>query len=338
MARRTARKAARGAVPMDGASIRNEVAAIALVAFALLSLIALFTTEGAVLSWWHETLFAFLGWGALLVPFVMAALAAEMWFGLMRRSMAAPVGGGVIAFAALLAVLQHFQRGEPARGEGAGGYLGAALANIASGALGEVGAPIALIALFLVGVVLAANRTLAQLAAPAWDRRGAVTGLRPGVMLPGGTATKFAGAATIEDDADADGDVAMGREPAQPMRINLPPERPKSAARAPEPGQKPPLRLLPPDQASAVGEPSIDGLAQAAVAAEGVLHAKADRVWLLPSLDLLAAGDHGKAGGPSEIKRNAGIIEETLSHFGITATVVEATVGPVVTRYELKPA
>src|SRR5438067_17544 len=116
MARRTARKAARGAVPMDGASIRNEVAAIALVAFALL----------------------------------------------------------------------------------------------------------------LVGVVLAANRTLAQLAAPAWDRRGAVTGLRPGVMLPGGTATKFAGAATIEDDADADADVAMGREPAQPMRINLPPERPKS--------------------------------------------------------------------------------------------------------------
>ena len=105
MARRTARKAARGAVPMDGSSIRNEVAAIALVAFALLSLIALFTTEGAVLSWWHETLFAFLGWGALLVPFVMAALAAEMWFGLMRRSMAAPIGGGVIAYAALLALL-----------------------------------------------------------------------------------------------------------------------------------------------------------------------------------------------------------------------------------------
>src|SRR5438874_3194129 len=97
MARRTARKAARGAVPMDGANIRNEVAAIALVAFALLSLIALFTTEGAVLSWWHETLFAFLGWGATGVPFVMAALAAEMWFGLMRRSMAAPIGGGVIA-------------------------------------------------------------------------------------------------------------------------------------------------------------------------------------------------------------------------------------------------
>src|SRR5437763_6360457 len=109
MARRTARKAARGAVPMDGSSIRNEVAAIALVAFGLLSLIALFTTEGAVLSWWHSFLFAFLGWGAVVVPFVLAALAGEMWFGLMRRSMAAPIGGALIAYAALLAILQHYQ-------------------------------------------------------------------------------------------------------------------------------------------------------------------------------------------------------------------------------------
>ena len=39
-----------------------------------------------------------------------------------------------------------------------------------------------------------------------------------------------------------------------------------------------------------------------------------------------------------EIQRNAKLIEETLSHFGIVAKVVEATPGPVVTRYEIKPA
>ncbi|HEU5288609.1 MAG TPA: hypothetical protein VFV20_09410, partial [Candidatus Limnocylindria bacterium] len=71
---RTARRN-RGAVPTSGSRIRNEVAAIALVAFAVLSLVALFVDENAVLlHWWRGFLFSFLGWGALVVPLVLAAL------------------------------------------------------------------------------------------------------------------------------------------------------------------------------------------------------------------------------------------------------------------------
>ncbi|HEY3218911.1 MAG TPA: DNA translocase FtsK 4TM domain-containing protein [Candidatus Limnocylindria bacterium] len=335
MARRAAKKG-RGAVPADGSRIRNEVAAIALVAFAVLSLVALFADANAVvLNWWQRFLFSFLGWGAILAPFALGGLAGEMWFGVLRRSMAAPIGGGLVAAAAFLALLQHYQRGEPANGDGAGGYIGAALAKIAAGAFGEVGAPIALFFLFLVGFVIGANRTLAELVRPAWERRAKMAPLRPGVSLPDGTATRFArameedgaGAATGQDDLI---------EPGAPMRINLPPDRP-TAPRAAQGAQRPPLRVLPAQEPGS-HEPSIEGLPEAAIAAEGVFHAKADKVWTLPSLDLLAAGDHGKAGGPSEIQRNATIIEETLSHFGIAAKVVEATVGPVVTRYELKPA
>ncbi|HEY6957207.1 MAG TPA: DNA translocase FtsK 4TM domain-containing protein [Candidatus Limnocylindria bacterium] len=337
MARRATRKGGRGAVPAQGARIRNEVAAIALVAFAVLSLVALFVDENAaVLHWWRDIMFRSLGWGAILIPFVLAALAGEMWFGLLERSMTAPIGGGFIAFSALLALLQHYQGGDVSAGEGAGGYLGAALANVARAGLGDLGAPIALVALFLVGVVVAANRTLAELARPAWERREVVKGIRPGVSLPSGAGTRFAReVAGVDDDPDEEPAAEL---PVEPMRINLPPERPKTAAKAPEPAQKPQLRLLPPHEAPAPGAPSIEGLPQAEVAAEGVLHAKADKQWSLPSLDLLASGDHGKAGGPSEIQRNAQLIEETLSHFGIAAKVVEATVGPVVTRYELKPA
>jgi len=345
VARRTAKRSARGAVPADESRIRNEVAAIALAAFAILSLVALFADQNAVLLfWWRSFLFSVFGWGAAVVPIVLAALAAEMWFGLLRRSMAAPIGGGLIAFSALLALMQHYQRGDPAAGAGAGGYLGASLERLASGTLGDVGGPIALVALLLVGVVVAANRTLAELARPAWDRREALTGLRPGFSLPGGTAEKFARGDEEEDEEPVD-DGALGARArsaseasVQPMRINLPPERPKTAARPAEAAQKPQLRLLPPPEAPSGLEPSIEGLPEAAVAAEGVLHAKADKEWVLPPLDLLGAGDHGKAGGPAEIQRNASVIEETLSHFGISAKVVEATVGPVVTRYELKPA
>ena len=341
MARRTARKQVRGAVPADGARIRNEVAAIALVAFAVLSLVALFADPAApVLYWWRQLLFSLFGWGAVLVPIVLGTFAGEMWFGLLRRSMAAPIAGGLVAYTALLALLQHYQRGDPGKGEGAGGLLGSTLANLASGRLGDIGAPIALFFLFLVGVVIAANRTLAELVRPAWAQRGRVSGVRPGISLPGGTGTRFA--RELQDDGGA---AEPGDEPSEPMRINLPPDRPK-APRAAEAAQRPsslrsqgplPLQLLAPSEAGG-HEPSIEGLPHAEIAAEGVLHAKADKVWTLPPIDLLSGGDHGKAGGPEEIKRNATIIEETLSHFGIVAKVVEATVGPVVTRYELKPA
>jgi S-DNA-T family DNA segregation ATPase FtsK/SpoIIIE len=335
VARRAVRKERRGAI-QEGSPIRNEVAAIALAAFAVLSLVALFADQNAVLlNWWRSFLFSSLGWGAVAVPIVLAALAGEMWFGLLRRSTAMPIGGGLIAFAAFLALLQHYQRGEPAAGAGAGGYVGSALAKLAAGAFGDVGAPIALFALLLVGVVLAANRTLAELARPAWERRPSVPALRPGVSLPGGTATKFARPEADEEAVDED----AGQEPATPIRINLPPERPKIAPRAADAPGRPQLRLVTPTGSPVAGlEPSIEGLPEAAVAAEGVLHARADKQWVLPPVDLLGAGEDGKTGGAVEIQRNAKLIEETLSHFGIAAKVVEATPGPVVTRYELKPA
>ncbi len=329
-------KRGRGAVPAEGARIRNEVAAIALATFAVLSLVALFVDEHAViLHWWRSFLFSLLGWGAIVVPLVLGTLAAEMWFGILRRSMTVAIGGALIAYTAFLAMLQHYQRGDPAFGEGAGGHLGSAIGRVASGAFGEVGAPIALLALFLVGIVIAANRTLADLVRPAWERRGSVASLRPGASLPGGTATRFAGAEEHEQREPA----ALARpELAQPLRINLPPDRPKAAAKAPEAAEKPQLRLLPATPTSGIGEPSIAGLPEAAVAAEGVLHAKSDRQWVLPPADLLEPGEDGKIGSKSEIERNARVIEETLSHFGIVAKVVEATPGPTVTRYELKPA
>jgi S-DNA-T family DNA segregation ATPase FtsK/SpoIIIE len=349
VARRTAKRAARGAVAED-ARIRNEVAAIALAAFAVLSLVALFADPNApLLSWWRRSIFSWLGWGAFLVPFALAAGAAEMWFGLMRRSMAAPIGGGLLAFGALLALAQHYQRGDPANGDGAGGYLGSGLSRLAEGALGDFAAPIALVAVLLVGVVIAANRTLAQLAQPAWERRSAVTGFRPGFGLPGGTADRFVAKGGEEEEGPGERGLRSASEASVavddgvapgPMRINLPPERPKAPAKAAEGPPRPPLRLLPPPEPGSGNglEPSIEGLPQAAVAAEGVLHAKADKEWVLPPLNILQSGEDGKIGGRADLERNARIIEETLSHFSISAKVVEVTPGPTVTRYELKPA
>jgi S-DNA-T family DNA segregation ATPase FtsK/SpoIIIE len=330
MARRvTQRRPQRGATPAVDPRIRNEVGAIALLAFAVLSIVALVADQGAVLHWWRSFLLSILGWGAFVAPFLLAAFAAELWFGLMRRGAIIPIAGGALVFIALLAIAQHYQRGDAALGEGAGGIAGTTVEKIATGAFGEVGGPIALIALLLVGVVVAANRTLGDLVRPAWERRA---DLRPNVSLPVATAGRF-GRGTEEPEPAG--------EPALPLRINMPVERPRGPAQPP----KPPLRLLPPPEADEAASapdgaftPSIAGLPDKNVAVEGVLHAKADRSWTLPPLDILGLGDAGHAGTSSEIRKSAEVIEQTLAHFNISAKVVEVTPGPVVTRYELKIA
>jgi len=57
--------------------------------------------------------------------------------------------------------------------------------------------------------------------------------------------------------------------------------------------------------------------------------------WQLPSLDLLRAPV--KAEQVSE-EHNARLLEEVLGTFGVTAKVINITMGPVITRYELSPA
>lgn len=59
--------------------------------------------------------------------------------------------------------------------------------------------------------------------------------------------------------------------------------------------------------------------------------------WKYPPLSILSNPETGKA-DRGDIKGNAGIIEQTLESFGITARVVEVNLGPAVTQYALEVA
>ncbi|HYU82662.1 MAG TPA: DNA translocase FtsK 4TM domain-containing protein [Candidatus Polarisedimenticolia bacterium] len=325
--------------------IRDEIGAIAVVAFALLSTVALATDQGAVLQWWRSALFALLGWAAWLVPLALAGVALELWFGFIRRETVLPILGGVVVVFALLGLTRHYVRDDVA-----GGFVGGALAKAAAGLFGDIGAPIALGALLLVGVVIAANRTIADLWKPVWRQRPDIGGLKPGTLIPGGTATRFD--RFLGDDTD---------EPdAEPVRIHIPEEKPiRKVAAAPAQLPKPSLpggagTLTGPSATAGRGPSEVGpapshsdrvpfavstaGLASAAVVAEGVLHADPpERAWVLPAIDELDQGSAARS-GKDELLRNQRVIEETLSHFGISARIVDVFVGPVVTRYELKPA
>src|SRR5438067_1498209 len=321
--------------------IRDEIGAIAVLAFALLSTVALATDQGAVLQWWRSALFALLGWAAWLVPLALGAIALELWFGFIRRETVLPILGGIVIIVALLGLTRQVTRTDAA-----GGVVGGAIAKAAGSLFGEVGAYVALGALLLVGLVVAANRTIAELFVPIWRQRPAIGGLKPGTLIPGGTATRF-------DRFGDDGD----DEPDQ-MRIHIPEAKPtrhatSMAAQLPKPslrdedppasGRAPVARgpsevEPPPDSARQPFAVSTAGLASAAVIAEGVLHAEPpEKPWVLPAIDQLDQGSAARS-GKDELIRNKRVIEETLSHFGIAASVVDVFVGPVVTRYELKPA
>jgi S-DNA-T family DNA segregation ATPase FtsK/SpoIIIE len=342
VARRAASARRRGATPAIEPRIRDEIGAIAVLAFALLSTVALVTDQGAVLQWWRSALFALLGWAAWLVPLALGAIALELWFGFVRRETVLPILGGIVIVVALLALTHHYVRDGVA-----GGTVGGAVAKAAASLFGQIGAPIALGALLLVGVVIAANRTIADLWKPVWRQRPSIGGLKPGTLIPGGTASRF------ERFFDEDSDEA----PAEAMRIHIPEEKPARQAAVPAQAPKPSLRDEDPPASGrspiargpSAPEPPYDtarqpfavstaGLASVAVIAEGVLHADPpEKPWVLPAIDELDQGSAARS-GKDELMRNKRVIEETLSHFGIAASIVDVFVGPVVTRYELKPA
>lgn len=63
------------------------------------------------------------------------------------------------------------------------------------------------------------------------------------------------------------------------------------------------------------------------------------KAYKIPPISLLTrAVEKSKAGSMEEQRKNAQIIEETLANFGVEADVVHIVRGPVVTRYELRPA
>lgn len=55
-----------------------------------------------------------------------------------------------------------------------------------------------------------------------------------------------------------------------------------------------------------------------------------------PPLSLLHT-DSAKGESQSDVAKNASIIESTLKSFGVMAKVIHASVGPTVTRFELRP-
>ena len=323
--RSTSRREA-GAGARMRAEVRDHIIGVALGLFGLLSIVALLSSQGSVLEWWRSVMTGLLGWGAALVPLAFFVAAAIVWRRALARQLLLPGVGALLVILALLGIVDV--------ATGNGGWLGRTIGTASTNALGNAGGIIVLVAVFAIGVVIAANRTMQELARPALDRRPQFA-FRPGAVLPGGTGASDWGSAGAGSTRPGRTTDAIAPQDDAPIKINMDQERPAKRPAKPVAQQE-----ALPIEAEPIAPPAgaLAGLPSAIVAAEGVMHADPPDVpWQLPSLDLLEEGSAARS-GKDEVMRNTRVIEETLAHFNIQAKVVEVSVGPVVTRYELKPA
>ncbi len=301
--------------------VRADVLGIASLAMALLTVISLFAPEGVLLRPVHHAIVGLLGWGAIAVPVAFAVLGIGMWAETLRPRPSVARAAGFVAFITGLGLAQLLAGGDPGEGTAAGGYIGTAVVGLGRGALGELGAPVALIAVLAVAVVVATNRPVVDLAGIALRWRPAIA-----LPLPGRIGTD----APVRINAPRSSRQKVVEEaPKQRLRVVDPPDLAATVPMEQLAVERP--RLFEPQPA-----PEPMPVTRSAKEGPGVL-GSSGRTWALPPVDLLEEGSAARH-GEEEIRYNIRVIEETLAHFSIAAKVVEVNVGPVVTRYELKPA
>ena len=199
------------------AEVRDHIIGVALGLFGLLSIVALLSSGGSVLEWWRSVMNGLLGWGAILIPLAFFATAAIVWRRALARQLLLPGVGALLVIVALLGIVDV--------GSGNGGSLGHALGTASTRALGNAGGIIALLAIGAIGIVIAANRTLQELARPAIDRRPQFA-FRPGAALPGGTATNSEWRATGVRTGPASPAPSEPHSTDVPVKINMEQEPP----------------------------------------------------------------------------------------------------------------
>jgi len=332
---------------------RREILALALIAFGALTLLSLFGFAGSVSSLWATLLTRFAGWGAyaLALALVLAGI------GLLRRQENV-FGEFEIPWLAIVAFQVMFMAGcgllslalaaddrEAARmaenGQ-AGGYLGLAVASLLTRALSAILDPniaAILASLLLVVLIIAMLRFAFNLNWLGAALTRALENLRP---------------------APAAATAALAKAPARftptPSPEPLPPSR--SLVQLPLPRQTPVAEpeegaeeaIAPKDKKPAAPRPSFlnfgCGKQEKAKTPSpppeyhpllAVPRAEAiKRTGHHPALDLLEISSEAAYAQASAEKKKQ-TIEETLSHFGIPAKVVDIQAGPTITQFAVEP-
>jgi S-DNA-T family DNA segregation ATPase FtsK/SpoIIIE len=359
---------------------------IALAALTILS--ALSPQQGDITSGWLSILKDAFGLGVIVAPVIMflvgVYLVLRRFGDRFPRLQPGRIVGVTLAYVVALTTLQLVTVGfhaptvaaaataAPGAPGVGGGAVGRALVDVLVGAVGNAGAVIVLIVLWIIALMLIVNVTVAQIVdalqqraaerqrgrisgpsddviVPPWDREQGddlvIHGLKPKRNTPRTPISP--------DDEQSDELPAAGR----PLVINQPGGRKNGAALNAAGQQAPALRppnttanakRLPPPRiiggadpnapATSTGAPHRGAAAMPSASVPDISSRfETQRVWGLPSVEKLLEPGNDAALKEVDIRRRAQVIEETLSAFGVPGRVVEVNRGPTITQFGVEP-
>lgn len=289
-------------------AVRREVGAVLAFTVMALVIVALYVPgTGSLLELLGSGISSLFGVGSFLVPLGLAWLAGEALFsqseGARRRRLIGYVLGTI-------SVLSYLHLIGAQNGELAGGVIGRGFAEVVRLIVGEIGTGIVMLSVGIIGIyyltgvdAIGVIRTWRQRRAERAEAASIKAQNEPiEAKSRPSTKTKKSNAVP-ETPALSDG----AEEQSRPV-INVPAASKATADQKQESGTKKerPKDLIP------AGPPP------------------------LPEIDRLALYEGGTP-DPGELEEKAGLIEETLSNFKVSASVREVHPGPAVTLFTLKP-
>ena len=314
-----------------GATLRVEVLGIVIISIAILTFLSFISpNQGKVTAGWLHLLRQGFGWGAYLAPFVFGALGLGLLmhgFGRLAGVRWERVIGLSLIAATALGLTHLIVAGEEpwslvVAGRG-GGLLGWAVGEGLRYAIGDIGAYVMAVALFVIGLVLFLGRSTAEIGFAIWSGWDWLRG--QWALWRSSRASRSAVGPSV------------GAGEARTVEVRRPTAVARSAVAAKSRSASQAQGTLParvigdrPQPATGSMSPLRDSIAPTVSRSPG-------GGWRLPDIGEIFEDLGAQEISQAEIQQRVQIIEQTLESFGVPARVVEVNQGPVVTQFGVEP-
>jgi S-DNA-T family DNA segregation ATPase FtsK/SpoIIIE len=343
--------------PVVGPEVARSILGIVLLVLGAITLIALtIQGQGSLTTWWQRTVGPWFGTLRWMLPFLLLGAGWYIEWGPGKRpnsGWGATLLGLTITYVSLLGMFEVLDLSLVGRAR-TGGIVGTIVATPLRALLSGPGAFVVLLALAVVGLLIAFNLRLREVTSPftslaRWFGATAAASMRrdptehppgrtpvvPEPLPRGGRASKAALPGTTESPGQTpiwgDGGREDGRIPTA-----VPNAAPTSATFARGGGGE---GLA--GSATLLADPPRPVRALDDITDAGDSPVTKERIeYVLPPIGLLEdiATPTEPGGSAAAHARNEEIIIKKLASFGITAQIVARNAGPVVTQYEVQPA
>jgi S-DNA-T family DNA segregation ATPase FtsK/SpoIIIE len=315
--------------------VKRGAMAIFLFALAIVVSLSFFGKAGVAGSFLNNSLGLFIGWVKVIFPLFLSAVGIVLFLRHKTSFYVARIVGLLLILASVAAFCHWFFEIEKmmqiAKSGSGGGYLGYATAYATVKFLGNVGGLVLILALFLIGMIIAFNISLigifekifAEKENEGVEKNSETENVKEDKKI------EFVEKAreeikeeknTVEEDIQADEHSNIGK-----IEFVDGPDQHIDEEFLSEISRK----------SFDVKSNSVEKIFSKKRKISGVRNNKNSN-WILPPLDLLEKSSGKGLGG--DVDRNAEIIQKTLHNFGIEVEKDEIKTGPSVTQYSFRPA